>query len=127
MKLHNQKYLRHELLGTLVLTGNGINFTWRNLLRPNEMPRIRDHKLEDQVVYPAAGYFALAIEDISQMIDATTKRAFEFHNAHISAALMVPDENNTTATELEVHTTMSLRKISTANSSINWHDFSIWS
>ncbi|KAI2781059.1 hypothetical protein F4815DRAFT_498801 [Daldinia loculata] len=42
--MRNRKHLRHELLGTLALTGNGIDFTWRNLLRLSETPWLRDHK-----------------------------------------------------------------------------------
>ncbi|RYP19020.1 hypothetical protein DL765_003603 [Monosporascus sp. GIB2] len=53
--MRNRKHIRHELLGTAALTGNGTEYTWRNLLQPSEMPRIKDHKLEDQVVFPAAG------------------------------------------------------------------------
>ncbi|KAF2177784.1 polyketide synthase [Zopfia rhizophila CBS 207.26] len=124
----NRKNIRHELLGTVALTGNGIDFTWRNLLRPSEMPWIKDHKLEDQVVFPGAGYMALAIEAVMQVKDAkgsASKLAFEFRNVNISAALNVPDENDAAAKDLELHTTMSPRRISGANSSVDWCDFSI--
>jgi acyl transferase domain-containing protein len=129
VEIRNRKHLRHELLGTLALTGNGIDYTWRNLLRPSEIPWIQDHKLEDQVVFPATGYMALAIEAVSQITGVKDKPrsslGFEFRSVNISTAFVVPDENDAAAKDLELHTTMSLRKISTANSSANWHDFSI--
>ncbi|KAF2258784.1 polyketide synthase, partial [Lojkania enalia] len=124
----NRKNIRHELLGTVALTGNGIDFTWRNLLRPSEMSWIKDHKLEDQVVFPGAGYMAIAIEAVMQLKDAknsASKLAFEFRNVNISTALNVPDENDPAAKDLELHTTMSPRRISGANSSVDWCDFSI--
>lgn len=132
VELRNRKHIRHELLGTAALTGNGIDFTWRNILKPSEMPWFKDHKLEDQVVFPAAGYIAIAIEAVSQIagIKQQLKErqhplGFELRNVNISAALNVPDENDSAGKDLELHTTMSLRKISGANTSAVWHDFSI--
>lgn len=134
IELRNRKYLRHELLGTAALTGNGLDFTWRNCLRPNEMPWIKDHKLEDQVVFPAAGYMAMAIEAVSQITGVKKQLketqdgghiGFELRNVNISSALVVPEETDEAAKDLELHTTMSLRKISGANTSVDWHDFSI--
>ena len=132
VELRNRQHIRHELLGTAALTGNGIDFTWRNILKPSEMPWIKDHKLEDQVVFPAAGYIAIAIEAVSQIagIKQQLKErqhalSFELRNVNVSAALNVPDENDSAAKDLELHTTMSLRKISGANTSVDWHDFSI--
>ncbi|KAI1470380.1 polyketide synthase [Daldinia caldariorum] len=131
-EMRNRKHLRHELLGTLALTGNGIDFTWRNLLRLSETPWLRDHKVEDQIVFPATGYMAIAVEAVSQITGAKGKQAnqlaFEFRNLNISAALHVPDEERdvySTAKDLEIHTTMTPRKISNVNSSVDWHDFSV--
>lgn len=132
VELRNRKHIRHELLGTAALTGNGIDFTWRNILKPSEMPWIKDHKLEDQVVFPAAGYIAVAIEAVSQIagIKQQLKErqhdfGFELRNINVKAALNVPDENDSAGKDLELHTTMSLRKISGTNTSVDWHDFSI--
>ncbi|ORY71075.1 polyketide synthase [Pseudomassariella vexata] len=129
VEMRNRKYVRHELLGTIALTGNGIDHTWRNIVKPSEMPWIKDHKLEDQVVFPATGYMALAIEAVSQVTGAKTKNlselGFEFRNVQVSAAFIIPDENDAAAKDLELHTTMSLRKISNARTSVDWHDFSV--
>lgn len=126
VELRNRKYLRHELLGTQALTGNGIDYNWRNLLRLREMPWMKDHKLETQIVFPATAYLALAIEAVSQITGVKDKPlervAFEFRNVNISAALVVPKEDSD---DLELHTTMSPRKLSTANNSVDWHEFSV--
>ena len=127
VELRNRKYLRHELLGTFALTGNGIDFTWRNLIRPKEIPWFSDHKLEASVVFPAAGYLAVAIEAVSQVTGTRGQVdvAFEFRNVNISAALIVPADNDPAAKDLELHTTMSQRKLSTVNTSADWHDFAV--
>lgn len=126
VELRNRKHLRHELLGTQALTGNGIDYSWRNLLRLSDMPWMEDHKLEAQIVFPAAAYIALAIEAILQVAGSKDKPlerdTFELRNVNISAAFVVPEKNSD---DLELHTTMSPRKLSTANNSVDWHDFSI--
>lgn len=126
VELRNRKHLRHELLGTQALTGNGIDYSWRNLLRLGEIPWMEDHKLEAQIVFPAAAYLALAIEAISQSSGVKDKPpehfAFEFCNVNISVALVVPEKDSD---DLELHTIMSPRKLSTANYSVDWHEFSI--
>ncbi|KLO99257.1 putative polyketide synthase [Fusarium fujikuroi] len=131
-EMRNRKFLRHELLGTRALTGNDIDYTWRNLLRLGEIPWLKDHCLEDQIVFPATGYMAMAIEALSQILDAKAKPAeevsFEFRNVNISAALQIPSQERdvySRDTDLELHTTMSGSKISNTTSSVDWHEFSI--
>ncbi|KAF5620208.1 polyketide synthase [Fusarium sp. NRRL 52700] len=131
-EMRNRKFLRHELLGTSALTSNDIDYTWRNLLRLGEIPWLKDHCLEDQIVFPATGYMAMAIEALSQILDAKEKPAeeisFEFRNVTISAALQIPSQERdvySRDTDLELHTTMSGSKISNTSSSVDWHEFSI--
>ncbi|CZR44814.1 putative polyketide synthase [Fusarium proliferatum ET1] len=131
-EMRNRKFLRHELLGTRALTGNDIDYTWRNLLRLGEIPWLKDHCLEDQIVFPATGYMAMAIEALSQILEAKDKPAeevsFEFRNVNISAALQIPSQERdvySRDTDLELHTTMSGIKISNTTSSVDWHEFSI--
>jgi malonyl CoA-acyl carrier protein transacylase len=131
-EMRNRKYLRHELLGTSALTGNDIDYTWRNLLRLGEIPWLKDHCLEDQIVFPATGYMAMAIEALSQILDAKEKPtedvSFELRNFNISAALKIPGQERdvySRDTDLELHTTMSGSKISNTSISADWHEFSI--
>ncbi|KAL7794100.1 polyketide synthase [Trichoderma afarasin] len=127
-----RKHVRHELLGTRATAGNGTEWCWRNIPRMSEMPWLRDHKLgESQVVLPGAAYMAMAIEALSQVqnikaqLVAGSPFSFEFENVNISAAFVVPDESDAEADNTELHTVLTPRKISTANTSANWHEFSI--
>ncbi|KAK2603636.1 hypothetical protein QQS21_004217 [Conoideocrella luteorostrata] len=127
-----RKHPRHELLGTQATAGNGIEWHWRNILRLSEMSWLRDHKLgEMQIVLPGAAYMAMAIEALSQAqelkarLQAGEHMSFEFENVNISAAFVVPDDNNADHDSTELHTVMSRRKISTINTSDDWYEFSV--
>ncbi|EED21266.1 polyketide synthase, putative [Talaromyces stipitatus ATCC 10500] len=127
-----RKYPRHELLGSRVMAGNEIEFCWRNIPKMSELAWVRDHVLgESQVVLPGAAYMAIAIEALSQALDFKYELVkgeaycFEFQNVNISAAFVVPDEKDPNAEKTELHTVMNARKISTANKSEKWYDFSI--
>ncbi|KIA75786.1 polyketide synthase [Aspergillus ustus] len=129
--IRNRKYLRHELLGTQTAAGNGMDWSWRNILRLSEMPWLRDHKLQHQVVLPGSAYVAIAIEALSQIQDikgdlvSGQETAFEAQNISISAPFVVCDDNDAQSEHMELHTVMAQRKISTANASGEWYEFSI--
>lgn len=54
---HRQrKYPRHELLGSLLPGGSGRDFIFRNVLRVDDVSWIKDHRIEEDVVFPGAGY-----------------------------------------------------------------------
>ncbi|KAI1752350.1 polyketide synthase [Xylaria castorea] len=130
MELRNRKYIRHELLGSQQLAGDGTNWSWRNILRLSEMPWLRGHKVDSQVVFPATGYLAVAIEALSQVLGILQHGdrdcTIEFNNVNIKTALVVTADDETNSGK-ELHTTMSARKYSTATTSSHWYDFSIYS
>ncbi|KAK7954812.1 polyketide synthase [Apiospora saccharicola] len=123
--IRNRAHLRHELLGTHAAAGNGIDWAWRNILRLSEMPWLRDHKLESQVVLPGAAYIAMAIEALSQVLDLNPRGqlaegnpwGFEGKAINISAPFL--------SEQTELHTTMCRQKISTADASSDWYEFRV--
>ncbi|CEN60640.1 hypothetical protein ASPCAL03076 [Aspergillus calidoustus] len=131
VEIRSRKHVRHELLGTGSVAGDGIHWSWRNILHLNEAPWLRDHRLEDQIVFPGAGYLALAIEAITQMQGLTEKRPenvlFEFRQVYIREALILPDSGDGTAGAYsrELHTMLSPLALTALNSSADWHEFSI--
>ncbi|KGO37897.1 Acyl transferase/acyl hydrolase/lysophospholipase [Penicillium expansum] len=64
-------FLKHDLLGTKVLGTPWQAPTWRNTLRLNDHPWLKDHRIGDQVVFPGAGYVAMAMEAIYQTMSLT--------------------------------------------------------
>ncbi|KAI1496967.1 putative polyketide synthase [Biscogniauxia marginata] len=135
IELRDRKYLRHELLGSAQLANDGIVYRWRNILQLDEVPWIRDHKLESQIVFPATGYLGMAMEALSQARGlepgvAAQNAMYEFRNVNIMTAFVVTEKRETGATcPTELHTTLAQQKLSTATASADWYDFSIssWS
>jgi acyl transferase domain-containing protein len=52
---------RNDLLGVMANYSNDMEPTWRNILRLDDMPWLRDHKMQGMVVYPLAGYVNISI------------------------------------------------------------------
>ncbi|RYP54379.1 hypothetical protein DL768_000796 [Monosporascus sp. mg162] len=134
--IRNRSHLRHELLGTRTAAGNGIDWSWRNIVRLSEMPWLRDHKLESQVVLPGSAYVAMAIEAVSQIVPGLKEKlvtgsherepvSFEARNINISSPFLPPDEADAESEHTELHTTLCRRKMSTADTSADWYDFSV--
>ncbi|KAI0601372.1 hypothetical protein F4775DRAFT_582241 [Biscogniauxia sp. FL1348] len=92
----------HDLLGTKVLGTSWNAPSWRRILRLKNVPWIRDHKLGTDIVFPAAGYIAMAVEAIyqtartSQMeldsqIDTVSKASYRLRAVRLSRALVVEE------------------------------------
>ncbi|KAI1269306.1 putative polyketide synthase [Xylariaceae sp. FL1019] len=126
-EVRHRRYPRHELLGSQRAEKQGINWAWKNSLTTDEVPWLRDHKLESQVVFPAAGYIAMAVEAISQALNLAPGGTpfFELQHVSISTALVLPDDERRTG--VDVHTVLSPRELTRTNRSIDWHDFYITS
>ncbi|KAJ2999377.1 hypothetical protein NUW58_g15 [Xylaria curta] len=134
IELRNRKHLRHELLGTLQPAGSSIDWMWRNILQLNEVPWLSEHMVESQVVFPAVAYIAMAMEAVSQARGlkdpytgeyAKQNTTFELRNVSFGAALVVQDEKNPRTKDLELHTRLSWRKLSTTSTSADWCEFEI--
>jgi acyl transferase domain-containing protein/NADPH:quinone reductase-like Zn-dependent oxidoreductase/SAM-dependent methyltransferase len=101
----------HDLLGLLIPGANIENTaTWRNVLRVSESPWISDHVVQNNIVYPGAGYISLAIEAIKQLTniqDSTWSgksiSGYRLRDVEFLAALVVPDDTN----GIEVQTKLS--------------------
>jgi acyl transferase domain-containing protein len=59
-----KKFPPHELLGTRLNGSNALTPTWRNFLRLSGTEWLNDHQIDGTVVFPGAGYIAMAIEAI---------------------------------------------------------------
>lgn len=60
---------QHELLGhsTADVTMDD-ELRWRQILSPSEIPWLSGHRLQNQIVFPAAGYVVLAIESGRELL-----------------------------------------------------------
>ncbi|KAI0971896.1 polyketide synthase-like protein [Xylaria arbuscula] len=133
VELRNRSFPRHELLGSPQLAGDGNGWSWRNILRVDEVLWIRDHRIGNQVIFPAAGYLAIIIEAtrrICNLIDASAEpKTFDFENVSINSAMVLPEHDDPQQQPLELHTTLSPRRLSSKTTSTSTYDFviSTWS
>ncbi|KAI1261843.1 reducing type I polyketide synthase 10 [Xylariaceae sp. FL1019] len=125
VEYRQRRYPRHELLGSLVPGGNGRDFIFRNMLRMDVIPWLRDHKLVETVVFPGSGYLCMAIEAALQVTDPAretgrAEKTFEMTNVHITNALPLSPDH-----PVEIFTSLQKSQLTKATASNTWWDFSI--
>ncbi|PHH77422.1 hypothetical protein CDD82_3505 [Ophiocordyceps australis] len=114
------RFPRHDVLGQLTLGGSLAEPTWRNVLRVRDLPWLRHHHLGGESVFPAAGYFAMAIEAVRQLNELTTHplavESFVLRDLSIKTALVTPDDDD------GIEVLLSMRPSPHANA---WWDWSV--
>lgn len=93
-KAHSQRAEAvHELLGHLSPDCTDQNMRWRHLIRPKEIPWLKGHQLQGQVVFPAAGYVVTALEACLRLVKHEPVSFIEVLNVQIDQALTFNDED----------------------------------
>lgn len=87
-----RKSAAHPLLGTIVPDGLDTEMRWRNLLRMSEVPWVKGHTLQGQVVFPAAGYIVTAMEAAIAAAGDRNPRLLAVNNVVIYRALILEDD-----------------------------------
>jgi len=89
--------MRHDILGALLHGGSLAEPTWRNILRIRDVPWLKDHSLGGEAVFPAAGYFSMACEAITQLnelsLDPVKFQGYVLLDVSIKNALVTPDDD----------------------------------
>jgi acyl transferase domain-containing protein len=57
---------RNDVLGVMANYSNDLEPTWRNIVRLDEVPYLRDHQMQGMAVYPLAGYVSLMNDHSSE-------------------------------------------------------------
>ncbi|KAF7176880.1 hypothetical protein CNMCM7691_004164 [Aspergillus felis] len=113
-----RKHLPHDLLGVRTLEGTDLVPTWRNEVRIVDVPWLRDHCVGNDIIFPAAGYIAMAGEAVYQLEDDTT-RDYTVKNVDLRQALVLHEEQAT-----EMVTTLRPQRLTTSLDS-DWYEFQI--
>ncbi|KAE8378016.1 hypothetical protein BDV26DRAFT_281393 [Aspergillus bertholletiae] len=99
----------HELLGVKLTDDPEGEHTWRNYLKLAELPWLRGHQIQEQVLFPAAGYVVSGLEALRTLVPPDEEaRLFEAHDSVIHHALSIPDDSSGVETLVKlagVHTT----------------------
>ncbi|KAI1744483.1 reducing type I polyketide synthase [Xylaria scruposa] len=91
-----RKYPMHELLGVRLPITSDISPVWRLVLRPTDVPWVRDHVVHSEIVYPASGYICMALEAMRQLRDSASSvvTGYVFKDIDILKALIIPDTSD---------------------------------
>lgn len=84
---------KHELLGVRSVDDVGGEMRWRNYLKPKEMPWLIGHRIQGQLVFPAAGFAVMALEAARNLAPFEAIRIMELQHLSIHKALSFIDEN----------------------------------
>ena len=87
-KQEELKYMlpRHDLLGSRVLDCSVEAPQWRNMLTVEDVPWLRDHRVEDIIVFPMAGYLCMAMEACRQQSQWKGRTFDRLTLQHVSVA-----------------------------------------
>ena len=111
-----RKHPPHDLLGLRVLEGNDISPTWRNELRLADVPWLKDYCVGHNIVFPGAGYIAMAGEAVFQISGV---RDYTVRDVELSKAMVLFNDK-----PVEITTMLQPQRLTSILNS-DWHDFQI--
>ena len=113
-----RKFPPHELLGSRTMESDEFEPTWRNMLKLDTVPWVRDHKIEDDIVLPAAAYIAMACEGMRRLNDGVATEC-SLRSVDIKSALVLKEQ---VTHEIVTH----MRPVRLTNSlDSQWYEFSV--
>ncbi|KAI1765524.1 PKSKA1 [Hypoxylon sp. FL1150] len=117
-----KEFINHDLAGSKMGATGWHAPVFKNVLKLANLPWLRDHKLGSDVVFPAAGYVAMAVEAMYQtaMITQWKKQApshyrFRLRDVRLLRALVLAEEN-------ETRVTMALTPVK-GGSTRSWYEY----
>ncbi|GLB08452.1 type I Iterative Polyketide synthase (PKS) [Aspergillus tubingensis] len=114
----------HELLGSIVMEATLLEPSWRNMLRLDDIPWLSDHVIHGEVVFPAAGYIAMAGEAIRQLNVLNEQQeqnsdGYSIRNIRFESPLII-------ASDVPVEVIFNIKPIEIADGTMSeWHAFSV--
>ncbi|KAF4634027.1 hypothetical protein G7Y89_g4083 [Cudoniella acicularis] len=84
----------HELLGSRTAEDNEKNMRWRNILRIDEIPWVRGHCFQKQVLFPATAYICIALDASCTMVKGAVPRLAELSDLKISKAITLDEDSS---------------------------------
>lgn len=113
----NRKFKQHSLLGIRLPESTDFEPAWRNVLHLDNIPWVRDHKVEDDMIFPAAGYMSMIGEAIRQVTGI--EEAFSLRHIVVGAATVLTEGKT-----VEFVTTLRKHRLTDSLDS-DWWEFTI--
>ncbi|KAG8157511.1 hypothetical protein KVR01_012553 [Diaporthe batatas] len=102
--LRNRSQPPHNLLGSIVPGANPDAPAWKHFLRANESPWVRDHSIQNNMLYPGCGFVSLAIEGLRQQtvmlqeqgeaVSVDEISGYQIRDVNVLQALVIPDSED---------------------------------
>lgn len=95
-QLRQKPFIRHDLLGLLEDSYSDIEPKWKNIISTDDVPWLKDHRMQSLATFPLAGYICMAVEAASQRaqlrgIPAEQIEGFRLREIQASKALILDD------------------------------------
>ncbi|KAH8646008.1 polyketide synthase [Tricladium varicosporioides] len=96
-----RKFPHHDLLGTKILSTSWHSPVWKKTLKVENLQWMKDHKMGQDIVFPAAGFIAMAVEALYQARQATdpieenllnTQYRYRLRNSTFPKALVLEEK-----------------------------------
>ncbi|KAF5641441.1 polyketide synthase [Fusarium tjaetaba] len=113
----SREYPQHCLLGSRNFEGSDLEPQWRNILSLEDIPWLMDHKLNQDVVFPFAGYIAIAGEAIRQVTQSPLGGSYRLRHVVAHQALLLSDS-------VEISTSLRIHQLNDLEDS-TWYEFTI--
>lgn len=119
-----KQFSRQDLLGNMADFSNDVAPTWRNVIRTDDLPWLRDHKMQSLTTFPFAGFVSMAIEAAAQraVMRGVDFQSFFLREVQVKKPLLMED-----GAEYEVMTSFSAYGEGTRSYSDDWDEVRILS
>ncbi|KAI1808155.1 ketoacyl-synt-domain-containing protein [Daldinia bambusicola] len=89
-----KSFVRHDLLGTLTDWSSDLEPTWRNFIRLEELPWLREYQIQDRPVFPVSAFISMVLEAASQRaaIKGFEAGSFDMRDISIPEQLYLADD-----------------------------------
>ncbi len=88
-------FARNDLLGCLADWSNDLEPTWRNVLRTDDLPWLKEYQVKSCMVFPVAGFLTMVIEAAKQSptLDWMNEDKLELKSVTVPEHLFLEDGN----------------------------------
>ncbi|KAI1207118.1 ketoacyl-synt-domain-containing protein [Annulohypoxylon truncatum] len=87
-------FSRHDLIGTLTDWSSDLEPTWRNFIRLEELPWLREYRIHDRSVFPVTAFVSMVVEAAGQRaaLKGFEAGSFDLHDIVIPEQLFLADD-----------------------------------
>ena len=84
----------HLLLGRRSPDDSRDLIRWRNILRPNEIPWVRNHVFQGQIILPGASYVSAIVEAVKVLANGKPMRLVEMFDLEVPKAVILQENQS---------------------------------